>query len=195
MNEIEKYYIAIGSKNPAKIKAVHLAFQTLFPSVEYSVLPQKVDSGVGDQPFGLESTIQGAINRAKNAYTAAFSSLSPIKSQLGIGIEAGMIPIPQANTGFLDFQFCAVYYCNGTIGLGAGPAFEYPTEIVQRLIEDPSHQEMGTIIAHLSGIKNIKKKQGAIGYLSQNILNRAEILKYSVIMALLPLKSPEIYSR
>lgn len=192
MESIKALHVAVGSKNPAKISAVKLGCETLFPDLACTYQSIEVDSGVAVQPFGLETTLQGAINRAKNA----FSAIIPMDKRycIGVGIEAGMIPVPLTKTGYLDYQFCAVYQPDGSVSIGSGPAFEYPMHIVKMLLNDPSHTEIGSIIAQLSGIPNAKEKEGAIGYLSKNTLHRAEILQYSVIMALLPLKSPDIYS-
>ena len=188
------FQIAIGSKNPAKIKAVKLGFSTLFPEIECRYYPILVDSQVGVQPFGFEPTIQGAINRAKNAYTSAFNDHTENTTKFGIGIEAGMIPVPLTRTGYLDYQFCAIYQSNGSVSIGSGPGFEYPLKIVEMLLKDPSHHEIGTIIAELSGIDNTKENEGAIGLLSKNTFQRSDILQYSVISALLPLKSPDLYA-
>ena len=106
-----------------------------------------------------------------------------------------MIPVPYTKTGYLDFQFCALYRQPDNVSIGLGPAFEYPKKIVETLLNDSTHDEIGPIISKFSGIPNSKEKSGAIGYLSENILTRSDILKYSVIMAILPLKSPNLYSR
>ena len=194
MDTQKPFHVAVGTKNPAKIEAVTTAFAKLFPEIECIVESIEVDSLVGVQPYGFESTIQGAINRAKNAYLSRFTTNTEKFSQLGIGIEAGMIPVPLTSSGYLDYQFCAVYSSNGSISIGSGPGFEYPTRIVEMLVNDPEHHEIGTIIAEISGIENMKEKEGAIGLLTKNIFRRADILQYSVISALLPMKSPDLYS-
>ena len=189
MDPHKPFHVAVGTKNPAKIEAVKLGFTKLFPKTECTVFPVEVDSQVGVQPYGFESTIQGAINRAKNAYSSVFKTHSKTITQLGIGIEAGMIPVPLTSTGYLDYQFCAIFSSNGAISIGSGPGFEYPPKIVEKLMNDPDHHEIGTIIAEISGISNTKEKEGAIGLLTKNIFRRAEILQYSVVSALLPIKS------
>jgi inosine/xanthosine triphosphatase len=193
MDSHEIFHIAIGSENPAKIQAVKLGFKKLFPDTNCLFFPVQVDSGVSVQPFGFQSTIQGAITRAKNAYKSKFKSKSDGIRHFGVGIEAGMIPVPLTKSGYLDYQFCVVYQSNESISIGSGPGFEYPAKIVKILREDPSHHEIGTIIAELSGIKDIKKQEGAIGFLSKNTFIRAEILKFSVITALLPIMNPDLY--
>ncbi|MHA1452622.1 MAG: inosine/xanthosine triphosphatase [Promethearchaeota archaeon] len=194
MDSPKLFQVAVGTKNPAKIEAVKLAFSKMFPEIECIVFPIKVDSHVGVQPYGFESTIQGAINRAKDAYFSVFNKKSKTNIQIGVGIEAGMIPVPLTSTGYLDYQFCAIYISNGSITVGSGPGFEYPAKIVDKLLKDPNHHEIGTIIDEISGIANTKEHEGAIGLLSKNIFKRADILQYSVISALLPIKSPDLYS-
>ena len=187
------FHIAVGSQNPAKIEAVRLGFKTLFPRSQVDITPVDVDSEVGVQPFGMETTIQGAITRAKKAFISKFGEIKE-KFSIGVGIEAGMIPVPFTKTGYLDFQFCAVYQNSGEVSIGLGPAFEYPQKIVDMLLKDPDHHEIGSVIAKLSGIPDAKEKKGAIGLLSDDALHRSHILQYSVIMAVLPLKKPDLYS-
>lgn len=55
--------VAIGSKNPAKVGAVKLAFDTMGIAAE--IVGVEVESGVSAQPFSDEETIQGAVQRAK----------------------------------------------------------------------------------------------------------------------------------
>ncbi len=194
MKTQDVFQIAIGSQNKAKIHAVELAFSTLFPDSEYSLFPVQVESGVGVQPYGFEATIRGAKSRANAAFSEVFGIKPNQEKSIGVGIEAGMVPVPLSNTGYMDFQFCAIYNNNNDFSIGCGPAFEYPQSIVHELLKDTTYHEIGTIIADLSGIPNTKEHEGAIGFLSKNTLYRAEILKYSVIMALLPLKCPDRYS-
>jgi len=71
--------VAVGSKNPAKIKAVHAAFERM--QMEVEVVGIDVPSGVAAQPFSDEETITGAVNRAK-AVIGDFD--------YGIGLEGGV---------------------------------------------------------------------------------------------------------
>ena len=62
--------------------------------VDIEVSSIDVDSGVPDQPFGLDETIKGAINRAKNAFSDEFD--------LSVGIESGLMETPNSITGYID---------------------------------------------------------------------------------------------
>ena len=45
-------------------------------------------------------------------------------------------------------------------------------------------------MTNISGISNIKQKEGAVGFLTRNVVTRFDILKQSVIMALIPFLNP-----
>lgn len=59
--------IIVGSKNPVKFQATGNVLEKIYGELEVQAID--VDSGVPDQPIGLEVTVQGAINRAKNAFS------------------------------------------------------------------------------------------------------------------------------
>ena len=74
--------IALGTKNPAKIKAGELAAREL--SAE--LISIDVSSEVSEQPFSDEETIDGAINRARNAMKEA-------DAEFGLGLEGGVVTV------------------------------------------------------------------------------------------------------
>ena len=59
--------LSVGTANAGKLQAVRRAL-ALYPLLaRLEVLPQKVESGVSDQPSTLEETTRGASNRARAA--------------------------------------------------------------------------------------------------------------------------------
>ena len=62
--------VAVGSTNPAKIKAVKAAFQKVWPDKKWVVEGVEVKSGVSDQPMSTSESIKGATNRAKRSLKA-----------------------------------------------------------------------------------------------------------------------------
>ncbi|MCP4764556.1 MAG: inosine/xanthosine triphosphatase [archaeon] len=192
---VDKIHVAIGTQNHAKVEAVKKSFDFFFPNVIKEYHSVNVNSEVGDQPIGLDDTINGAINRAKNAFNMTFNKIINNNDlHLGIGIEAGMIPIKQTETGYLDFQFTAIYQQNKRISLGCGSAFEYPSIIIKEILNGNA-KEIGDVIEKISGIKDIKKKEGAIGLLTNNRLIRADILSQGILMALLPIINKKLYDK
>jgi inosine/xanthosine triphosphatase len=168
--------VAVGSNNPVKVNAVKNVFGRIYENV--SVEPRKVGSGVPAQPFGSE-TVQGAMNRAKNAYKSG-------DFDYGVGIEAGLSDVE----GYiLDVQFCAIYDSHSTT-LGCGSGFEYPSVVLGEVL---SGKEVGDVMSRVAGIENLGEKQGAIGVLSKGMLTRTQLTEQSVFMALIPRLNPSLY--
>jgi inosine/xanthosine triphosphatase len=171
--------VAVGTNNPVKVKAVENVFSRLFGNV--TVEARKVSSGVPPQPFGNE-TVKGAITRAKNAYKSG-------SYDYGVGIEAGLSDVE----GFvLDVQFCAIYDAVDGITLGCGSGFEYPPYVISEVL---AGREVGEVMSEVSGIENLGKKLGAIGYLSHGMLDRTQLTEQSVLMALFPRINPKLYKK
>lgn len=176
--------IAVGSENPVKITAVKNVMQKLLGNVKiYGV---KVSSGAPPQPIGLSQTLEGALNRAEKAL------LKVTNADLGVGIEAGIINIALNNkTRYLDFQYCVIVDKEERKTFGAGPGFEYPPIVTQKVTEE--NLEVGEVMEKITGIKNLGEKMGAIGYLSHGIMNRTKLTELSVLMAMLPRINTELY--
>ena len=167
--------VTVGTSNPIKVKAVAVVFSKFF---EAKVVMAKVSSEVANQPIGLSTTVKGAVSRAKNALEAVE------EATYGVGVEAGLVPVPCTISGYMDQQFVAIIDRQGRVTLGGGPSFEYPASVVTRVIAEGI--EVGTIMDDLSGIKDIGSKQGAIGYFSKGCINRTTLTEYAVLMALIP---------
>jgi len=182
--------ICVGSLNPTKISAVKVGFGKYFKKIE--VFKIKADSKVSNQPIGMEKIINGAINRAKTALDYLMNEINEKKDTFGVGIEAGLVPVPHSSTGYMDFQFCAIIDEKRKISLGSGIAFEYPQFVINRILEK-NDLEIGHIIGKLAGNLNLKNELGAISFLSKNRIKRSEILTQAVICALLPWINKKLY--
>lgn len=168
--------IVVGSKNPTKVEGTKIAFEQFFKKVEVESVEVKTKA----QPFE-EETIRGAIERAIKSYSSNFD--------FSVGIEAGLMKIPQTISGYMDFQVAVVY--NGEIfTLGFGPGFEYPQKVVEAAKRGI---EVGEMMEKISGIKQIGKKVGAIHYLSKGAISRTELSRIAVTMALLPWVNSNLY--
>jgi len=170
--------VVVGSKNPTKIEGTRLAFRQYYDDVE--VVGVEVTTSIPPQPFN-SSTIRGAIERAKKAYSPEFD--------FSVGIEAGLFSFDCTISGYLDFQVAAVY--DGKIcSIGFGPGFEYPRSVIEEVLKG---REVGEVMEEVSGIRDLGKKWGAVHYLSKGAISRTELSRISVTMALIPLINREIY--
>jgi len=174
--------VAVGSTNPTKVKAVERVMRRIYGDVE--VLGVEVESGVPDQPIGIEEIARGAINRAKRA-------LEKTNADLGVGIEAGIYPFPGTLTGYLNVHVCAVVSPDGRITMGHGPGFEYPPVVIERILK--RGVEAGIAMGELVRDPELKRKVGAIGVLSKGLLTRTELNEMAVLMAMIPRMNPSLF--
>ena len=76
------YQVIAATTNPAKIKAIHLAFDAVFGPGTYQVEDINVDSSVPQQPIGNNETRTGARQRVM-----ASRQVRP-EADFWVGIEA-----------------------------------------------------------------------------------------------------------
>ncbi len=170
----------VGSKNPAKVNAVKSAFSKVFGSA--SVAGFAVDSGVSPQPKSTEEIVKGAENRAKAAFEKGHCDF-------GVGVEAGITEFP-GRTGYIDNCITAVFD-GKEFFYGGSPLFEYPKFIIERIFNEK--MEIGDIMDEHLNRKNIKHAEGAIGWLSNGLMNRSNYIELSALMAAITLKNREMY--
>lgn len=185
-----KTHVCIGSLNPTKIKATKLAFFQYFEDIIFFHID--ADSKVSDQPIGRKNIIKGAKNRANQSLDYLVKEKGIAHRIYGVGIEAGLVEIPETRSGYMDFQFCAIMDEYEEISIGSGIGFEYPSFVIEEILNDRS-LEIGDVMANLANKENLKYKQGAIGFLSRNRIKRTDILKEAVICALLPIINTKLY--
>src|SRR4051812_8937934 len=99
--------VAVGSKNRAKIEAVRLAFETLWPNQHWDIQGISVNSGVPSQPRSDSETIAGARNRSKDA-------LVQLKAEYGVGLEGGL---QQVGDWWFESGWIVVVDSNGHEGI------------------------------------------------------------------------------
>ncbi len=172
--------ISVGSKNPVKIAAV----KELLPDYGWdaTVIPMDVSSEISDQPTTLEETIQGAENRAKNAF---------VDVEYSVGIESGIMPCSQVPTGYLDMCACVIYDGKQFFH-GISSLFEYPPKIIElihqgREVSDAFH-ELG-----LANGERLGNQQGAIGLLTKGRVKRKEYTQQAIRTAFIRLENPSLY--
>ncbi|HEB13527.1 MAG TPA: inosine/xanthosine triphosphatase [candidate division CPR3 bacterium] len=179
--------IIVGSKNELKINAVKEVL-TLYPDLFPDTDILGVDSGVDlyGHPITLEETVEGAIDRAKKVLGDCDYSF---------GLEGGLLKVPLTKSGYMEISVCAVY--NGSdISLGLSPAFEWPEDVTKMIL---SGKADGSQAFKRLGLTKEDKlgaiKGGIAGILTKGRLTREELIKTSVIAALIRLENPEYYNR
>lgn len=171
--------IAVGSTNPVKIAAVRAVMSGVAPhaTVEGIAVP----STVADQPFGDEETIRGARARA----VAARATLG---ADLGVGIEGGVVELADGS-----MQTCAwavIVDANGRSGVGGSLAMPLPSSVATMIREGT---ELGVAMDRLIGAHGTKHGSGAVGILTNGLVDRQRAYEILVIYALGPFLRADLY--
>jgi len=168
---------AIGSKNPAKVKAAKSAVGKYFKDAEFLIVD--VDSGVDRQPIDDE-TETGARNRAAGA-------LKKTGADFGIGIEGGLVGLYGRHYAT---ACCVVASKSGEIHIAYSPFFELPQKMLEHVRQ---RRELGDIMDEHTGRKGTKQEEGALGILSRGKMTRVQALEAAVVLALMPFVNNELY--
>lgn len=171
--------IAVASSNPVKINAALSAFQRLFGE-EFSIQSAAVPSGISDQPMSSQETLTGAMNRVLNCRKALPDA------DFWVGIEGG---IEEEQGEMAAFAWVVVLSSN-MLGKSRTGVFYLPSPVVELIRQG---KEMGEADDIVFRQHNSKQNNGAIGLLSDNVLDRTDYYEQAVILALLPFKNPQLY--
>lgn len=167
--------IHVASLNRNKIDAV----KEVFPAFQVEGIACR--SGVREQPLTLDEIIEGAIFRAKSVFKDC---------KYSAGIEDGIAPVPETLSGYMNFCCCAIYDGRRTY-LGLGPAFEYPPECTDRVVDEGI--TISEAFISISGKPDIGYDEGIIGWLTKGNINRKDYTKYAVEMAKLQIENITLY--
>jgi inosine/xanthosine triphosphatase len=176
---LKKVYI--GSENPVKIESAKKGFNEVFKHAStFEFIGKSVSSGVGDQPMTNEETLLGAENRALN-----LKEKFP-DGEYYIGIEGGIHTVGNRMEAFAWI----VIFGEKMIGRAQTSTFELPPKIVELI-----HQgiELGHADDMVFKRNNSKQGNGAVGILTNNVIDRVEYYRHAVILALIPFLNVEHY--
>lgn len=171
--------IIIASKNPVKINATYDGFKLAFPEQEITVQGISASSGVSDQPMSDQETLQGAINRAKNA-----QALHP-NADYWVGLEGG---VERRGDSLYCFAW-AVVVSQDKQGQGRTATFQLPDEVAKLVY---AGDELGDADDKIFGHTNSKQKNGSIGILTEDRLTRATLYTPGIVIALIPFLNPSL---
>ncbi len=172
--------IIVASHNPVKIRATLEGFQTMFPSEMFEIAGVNVPSGVRDQPLSDQETLQGALQRAEGAFQCEQGA------DYWVGIEGGIEEIQ----GEMEVFAWAVVKSSAILGKGKTGTFFLPQAVVKLVKEGKELGEADDIVFKRH---NSKQENGAVGILTDNVIDRTGFYKVAVLLALIPFKHPELY--
>jgi inosine/xanthosine triphosphatase len=167
-----KKTFAIGTKNPIKIESVKEALTKIYKdSKNFEIFYDNSDSEISSLPKSDKECIVGARNRSINILKT-FPDVD-----YGVGIEGG-----------LDINDNGVFLCTWIVitnkhkqeSIGCGPKISLPKKAVNLFFNGSGLSDIMQIYIN---DKDIKKKEGAIGVLSNNLVNRKESTKIAFLCA------------
>lgn len=173
--------IILASKNPVKSTAVLNAFRRMFPRGAFDLTPVSIPSGVERQPVSDLETFRGASNRAHGA-----AKVMP-QADFWVGIEGGI----SDHDGEMNAFAWVVILSNGQMGKSRTGTFFLPRKVAELVRQG---RELGEADDIVFGQTNSKQQSGAVGLLTENIVDRTALYEQAVVLALVPFKNPDLYT-
>jgi inosine/xanthosine triphosphatase len=173
--------LIVASTNPVKCRAVEIGVQAALPDQLITIGSVQVESGVSDQPSSDAETLTGAENRARAA-----RQVEP-DADYWFGVEGGVEDSPH---GLLTFAWIVAVDRTGRIGRARSAAFLLPEVVAERV---RGGMELGHADDEVFGRTDSKRRDGAIGLLTQGALDRTGLYVPAVTAAMIPFLNPELY--
>ncbi|KYC49039.1 MAG: NTPase [Candidatus Methanofastidiosum methylothiophilum] len=174
--------VLVGSKNPVKIDATKEAFSSYFKDIEVEGI--EVGSSVPDQPID-EETFEGAEHRAK--VLRKLDEKAKIGASFFVGIEGGVINV---YSKWFGIGVVCVMDNKGNIGFGTSPTFELWPEAIEKVLEGV---ELGDVMGEVTGDHEVKRKGGAVGFLTNGVVQRKDLYISALKLGLIPFLKEDMY--
>lgn len=170
----------MASENPVKVQAVKNGFGRMFPDQEFEFVGILVPSNVASQPIGNDEILLGAKNRVDNASNGIKNA------DFYVGIEGGVENI-KGEMGVFAWVVIksADKYSRAKTG-----TFFLPKRVVELVKKG---KELGEADDIVFGRHNSKQKNGAVGILTGDVIDRTGYYTEAVILALIPFKNIDLY--
>lgn len=174
--------IAVGSKNPAKIRAVKEAFCLAYPMKALIVQGIDAQSQVADQPLSDAETKQGALNRVQDA-KAKYPG-----ADFYVALEAG---IDDSMTyAWMIIENNPVDEKNLIRGQSRSAGLELPQRVLEKVNQG---KELGDVMDEEFSTTNVKQAGGAISLFTNGLITRSSVYQDAILLALAPFLHSERY--
>ncbi|WP_018478754.1 inosine/xanthosine triphosphatase [Pontibacter roseus] len=172
--------VVVASQNPVKVAAALQGIQRMFPSHTFHALPVSVPSGVADQPMTEQETLAGAVNRVNKAQEA-----HP-EAAFWVGIEGGV----EEHAGELAAFAWVVVRSAAGIGKARSGTFYLPPVVAELVAQGMELGEADDMVFNKS---NSKQDAGAIGLLTDGVVDRLQLYEQAVVLALVRFRNEALY--
>ena len=172
--------VIVTSENPVKVEATRRGFSRLFPNQIFRLCTLAVPSGVRGQPLSSDETLQGAMQRVQTAM-----GQEP-QADYWVGIEGGVEAHGDEMASFSWIVVRSPERC----GKSRTGLYYLPPRIAQLIRQGVELGEANDIVFATS---HSKRGSGAIGLLTDQVIDRTQIYEQAVILALVPFKNAALY--
>ncbi len=173
--------LIICSKNPIKVLAAKTAFESHFKDIVAESLDLSSKIGVLKQPMSSEETLESAVKRIELAQEIKTADYY-------VSMEGGIANDKYGS--FLTWYVC-VADKKGEKSIAGGGRMPLPRTVFNELNAN-SELELGDVMDRITKEDNVKQKGGSTAVFTENRVQRADVFRRAILMALIPFTS-EIY--
>ena len=167
--------LVIASQNPVKIEATRRGFASMFPRRAFHLHSVEVPSGVRPQPLSDAETLQGALNRVQHV-----AQLVP-QADYWVGIEGGV----EERQGNMEAFAWIVVSAPHLLGKSRTGTFSVPEEVATLVRQG---HELAAAVEEVYQQTQVKSTTGAVGVLTEGVIDRVQLYEHAVVLALVPFK-------
>jgi inosine/xanthosine triphosphatase len=186
--------IALGSDRAAKIMAVRAGIARVAEIDsgwrEASVVARSVVIDAPAMPLNDWELMSGARQRARAVHRILVEQ--NLEADLYVGLEGGFHSISVDGDWHTFLRGWAFVTDGKRDSFGMSPSIAVPPAIVKKVIE--GKRELGLVIDEVSGMRDVRSRQGAWGVLSRDLLTRSMSFEAALIAAFAPFYNPELYA-
>lgn len=186
--------IVLGSERASKVEAVRASVARI-ATVDAAwrgavVLGRRAESGVAAMPLSEGQLMLGAKNRAEGARTLLLKEGT--SAELYVGLEGGFHSV-LIGGAWHTFLCGWAYVTDGVRGtFGAAPSINVPDFIARSVID--GGRELSEVIDDLTGLEDVRSRQGAWGVLSCELLTRSDSFEAALVAAFAPFYNKKLYA-
>ena len=167
--------LVVASQNPVKIEATRRGFMRMFPTCVFHLHPVAVPSDVRPQPLSDAETLQGALNRLEHA-----THLVP-QADYWVGIEGGV----EDRQASMEAFAWIVVAAPPRLGQSRTGTFRVPEEVAALIRQG---YELAAAVEAVYQHTQVKSTTGAVGVLTEGVIDRIQLYEHAVVLALVPFK-------
>ena len=168
--------LVVASQNPVKIEATRRGFASMFPRRVFHLHPVAVPSGVRPQPLSDAETLQGALTRVQHA-----AHLVP-QADYWVGIEGGVEERQGGMEAFAWIVISAPHISSAKV------ARELLVSLKRSRLSYAKGYELAAAVEEMYQHTQVKSTTGAVGVLTEGVIDRVQLYEHAVVLALVPFK-------